>query len=104
MSAFDRHIGHRRHFTPALLAATLDAAGYDVRTTMGAGFPFFNLYRAVVIARGDRLVEDVSAASTDGVSAAARVAMAAFGGLFRLNLRRSPWGTQVVGVASPRTR
>jgi hypothetical protein len=99
MSAFDRHIGHRRHFTPRDLAEILAAAGLEVRWAAGAGFPFFNLYRALVIARGERLVADVSAAGAEQPGAAARLAMAAFRPLFRLNRTRSRWGRQIVAVA-----
>jgi SAM-dependent methyltransferase len=98
MSAFDRHIGHRRHYTARSLSATLRAAGYDVETTTGAGFPFFNLYRRLVIARGEALVDDVRTGAAEP-SAPARLAMAGFDPLFRLNLRSSPWGAQIVGVA-----
>ena len=56
----DRHIGHRRHFTPADLAQVLGAAGFTVETATGAGFPFFNLYRLTVILRGARLKDDAS--------------------------------------------
>jgi len=98
MSAFDRHIGHRRHYTPASLAAALRLAGYDVEMTAGAGFPFFNLYRRLVIARGERLVDDVRSGAGAPVGAA-RLAMAAFRPLFRLNAMSSPWGVQIIGVA-----
>jgi SAM-dependent methyltransferase len=98
MSAFDRHIGHRRHYTPASLATALAAAGYEVETTAGAGFPFFNLYRRMVIARGQRLVDEFR--DGGGVSTGpARLALVGFGHLFRLNTPRSPWGAQIVGVA-----
>jgi SAM-dependent methyltransferase len=98
MSAFDRHIGHRRHYTPALLATTLREADYEIEMTAGAGFPFFNLYRRLVIARGDRLVEDVRSGG-GATSGPARAAMAAFRPLFHLNATSSPWGGQIVGVA-----
>lgn len=98
MSAFDHHIGHRRHYTPRSLASTLRAAGYDVEATTGAGFPFFNLYRRLVIARGEALVEDVRTGAGEPTGAA-RLVMAGFGPLFRLNLPTSPWGAQIVGVA-----
>jgi SAM-dependent methyltransferase len=104
MSAFDRRIGHRRHYTPELLARTLADAGYEVEWASGAGFPFFNLYRAVVIARGERLADDVASAETGGrPSAAARAAMLAFRPLLRLTIPRSPWGAQIVGVARARS-
>ncbi len=71
-------------------------AGFEVLLATGAGFPFFNLYRALVIARGERLIEDVG----DGaVSPAARAAMLVFDPLLRLSLPRSRWGTQIVAVA-----
>lgn len=97
MSAFDHHIGHRRHFTPAYLASTLSEAGYEVDSCFGAGFPFFNLYRLAVIGRGDRLKDDVSQGG--GISLPARAVMAAFGPLLRLTLQRSPWGWQTIGIA-----
>lgn len=98
MSAYDRHIGHRRHFTSQELADVMRAAGLVPVAVMRAGFPFFNLYRLTVIARGERLVEDV-ASRNEGGSVAARVAMAAFRCVFPLNLQSSPWGWQIVGVA-----
>jgi len=98
MSAFDRHIGHRRHFTPQLLRAQLEEAGYERIDAFCAGFPFFNLYRAVVRARGEALIADVGAEGAEP-SHAAKLAMAAFDGLFRLNLTRSRWGLQMVALA-----
>ena len=50
MSAFDRHVGHRRHYTIDDLAALLEASGFTVDECGGAGFPAFNLYRRAVIA------------------------------------------------------
>jgi SAM-dependent methyltransferase len=98
MSAFDRTIGHRRHFTPDDLAEVLAAAGLQTVMVTGAGFPFFNLYRRVVIARGAALAHEIS--SRGGAPThAARIAMAAFRPLLAASLPRSPWGTQIVGVA-----
>src|SRR5579884_3529103 len=54
MSAFDKHIGHRRHFDARLLERTLRDAGLDVASLWGAGFPFFNAYRLAVVARGKK--------------------------------------------------
>ncbi|ADB53878.1 class I SAM-dependent methyltransferase [Conexibacter woesei] len=99
MSAFDRHIGHRRHFTPVDLAAILGRAGYDVELCGGAGFPFFNLYRSAVIARGDRLITDVSSEQQQSLGLGARLTMTAFGALFRLNLPVGAHGWQTVAVA-----
>jgi len=97
MSAFDRHIGHRRHFTPADLRQVLEEAGYTVRECHGAGFPFFNLYRLTVIARGDRLITDVAGAP----SFLARLVMRIFALLFRLTTTRRGWQTVAVVEALP---
>jgi SAM-dependent methyltransferase len=98
MSAFDERIGHRRHYSPERLRRTLEEAGLHTAATFGAGFPFFNLYRRVVIARGARLASDVS--SWDGRPVgAAWAAMVAFRPRPAISLPRSAWGSQIVGVA-----
>ncbi|HET7855407.1 MAG TPA: class I SAM-dependent methyltransferase [Gaiellaceae bacterium] len=93
-SAFDRHIGHRRHFRPDELRTLLERVGFEVRHATGAGFPFFNLYRLAVMARGKRL-----ASAKGGTSLLARLALGLFGLLFRLNLDASRWGWQTVAHA-----
>ena len=99
MSAFDRHIGHRQHFTRASITRVLEGAGFEVRRTCLAGFPFFNLYRLTVIMRGDRLIEDVRAGQTSTPSVLARAVMAVYRALFRFNILDSALGWQVVAVA-----
>ena len=99
MTAFDRYIGHRRHFRPDELRILLETAGFSVERAAGVGFPFFNLYRLAVLARGRRLVHDVArpARETGSVPAAAML-------LFRLLLRLDPalprWGWQTVATAT----
>jgi SAM-dependent methyltransferase len=97
MSAFDRHIGHRGHFTPQRLETLLRDAGFEVPALHGAGFPFFNLYRLTVVARGRKLITDVE--GERGLSASARAAMSFFGWLFRFNARETSWGWQLVATA-----
>jgi 2-polyprenyl-3-methyl-5-hydroxy-6-metoxy-1,4-benzoquinol methylase len=99
MSAFDKHIGHRKHFRPAEIKLLFRQAGYITERVTGAGFPFFNLYRCVIVIRGKKLVEDLSARQNASASRSARTAMFAFHQLFRLNLNSSPWGWQMVGEA-----
>lgn len=99
MSAFDRHIGHRKHFTPSELRSLLIAAGYEPEFATGAGYPFFNLYRRVVITRGERLIDDVKSGDGQVNSAAARLAMSAFSLLFKCNASRSPRGWQMIARA-----
>jgi SAM-dependent methyltransferase len=95
MSAFDKHLDHRRHYTKGELRALLEEAGLRVEEAAAAGFPTFNLYRCVVIARGDKLVDDVN----DEPGLAARVVMAAFQGLLPISLFDAPWGWQIVASA-----
>jgi SAM-dependent methyltransferase len=100
MSAFDRHIGHRRHFSPGDLGQVLVDAGFETQLLAGAGFPFFNLYRGLVIARGERLVSDAAADARDTPQAKViAAAMLAFKPLLATSLPRSPLGWQTVGVA-----
>ncbi|HEV2350763.1 MAG TPA: class I SAM-dependent methyltransferase [Terriglobia bacterium] len=99
MSAFDRHIGHRKHFRPSEIDPLLRQAGYETERVMGAGFPFFNLYRGLVVLRGKKLIEDASVGRGQHVPLPARAAMAVFHQLFRLNLESCRWGWQMVGKA-----
>jgi 2-polyprenyl-3-methyl-5-hydroxy-6-metoxy-1,4-benzoquinol methylase len=99
MSAFDRHIGHRRHFAPAALGKLLGGAGFEVEGADGAGLPFFNLYRLVVILRGRRLIDDVTGAGERSESRLAAAVMAVFRVLFRFNLPPGRWGWQTIGLA-----
>jgi SAM-dependent methyltransferase len=99
MSAFDKHIGHRTHWRPETVRRVLAEAGYDVEFATGMGFPFFNLYRCVVILRGKKLIEDVSASPGGSSAAAARAAMAVFNRLIRPSLNSSRTGWQMTALA-----
>ena len=99
MSAFDRHIGHRHHFDRRKIRAILEQSGYTVERIYLAGFPFFNLYRLLVIARGKRLAQDVEMQSSGIAATAASFMMKLFRLHFRFNLRDSPFGWQVVAIA-----
>lgn len=96
MTAYDRHIGHRRHFRPDDLADLLRAAGFDVLRATGAGFPVFNLYRLLMRALGARLID---VAGSGEPSALARAAMSAFAFFLRSNTGLSARGWQIVAVA-----
>ncbi|MBE2215910.1 MAG: methyltransferase domain-containing protein [Opitutaceae bacterium] len=98
MSAFDRHIGHRQHFTRDSIAAVFHAAGYAVERVRMAGFPFFNLYRLTVIARGKRLTADIEQRADRGPGGLAAAAMAVYRFLFRFNTADSRFGWQVIAI------
>ena len=102
MSALDHHIGHRRHYDPESLRALLEASGYEVDLATRAGFPFFNLYRLAVIARGEKLIDDLKGESAGGAeSGLQKWTSTFFDAAFRLNTNRSPFGWQIVAVARP---
>jgi 2-polyprenyl-3-methyl-5-hydroxy-6-metoxy-1,4-benzoquinol methylase len=100
LSAFAKHIGHRRHYTQRLLETTLHQAGLVVAELRGAGFPFYNLYLLATIARGKKLIEDAGGQNGATPSLAARLGMRVFSPLFKLNLNRSNLGWQVVAIAA----
>jgi SAM-dependent methyltransferase len=102
MSALDHHIGHRRHYDPKSLRALLEGSGYEVEMAARAGFPFFNLYRLAVIARGEKLIDDLKADGGGGAeSGLQKWTSKLFDAAFRLNTNRSPLGWQIVAVARP---
>lgn len=91
LSAFDRHIGHRRHYTVATLAEVARRGGLEIVEIGRAGFPFFNLYKLLVIMSGRRLVTHPAA----GQARPARMLARLFGVLFRSNSSASPFGWQL---------
>jgi SAM-dependent methyltransferase len=99
MSAFDRHIGHRRHFTPEAVETMFRAAGLELEMLSGAGFPFFNLYRLLVVVRGTALIRDVASDEGQQLPRSARALMRLFSTLFRFNRDRGRHGWQLVAVA-----
>ena len=103
MSAFDKHIGHRKHWRAQEIEILLREAGYTPEYVTGAGFPFFNLYRCLVILRGKKLISDVTRGPAAGASGAARAAMAVFHRVIRPGLNSSRWGWQMVAKACVRT-
>ena len=99
-SAFDKHIGHREHFSASRLRSILEAAGLEVEQSSAAGFPFFNLYKLLVILRGKRLIEDLNRSDADVTSSRlARLLLRFFERTMRWNLLSSPFGWQIVAVA-----
>ncbi len=99
-SAFDRHIGHHRHFKAADLAGVLADAGYAVDRVLRAGFPFFNIYKLAVIARGRRLIADVAdRAPGTTPSRAEQAATRFFDAGFRHSRDDFPLGWQMAAVA-----
>jgi SAM-dependent methyltransferase len=100
MSKFDRHIGHRKHYTKHDLESLLLAAGYNDVKVEAYGFPFFNIYKLITIIRGKKLIEDVKNNGQDKKSLFyARFVMKIFHILFRLNLNYIPLGWQIIAIS-----
>jgi len=99
-SALDKHIGHRRHYRPETIRSLLGSSGYEVERVYRAGFPFFDLYRLAIIARGQHLIDDLRATSTSTpASGVQRIMTRFFARAFHWNLQHSPFGWQIVAVA-----
>jgi SAM-dependent methyltransferase len=99
-SAFDRHIGHHQHFSAELLRSVLTDAGYGVDRVLRAGFPFFNIYKLAVIARGRRLITDVEHRAPGTAPSALELLATRFFDLgFRHNRDDFPLGWQMAAVA-----
>jgi 2-polyprenyl-3-methyl-5-hydroxy-6-metoxy-1,4-benzoquinol methylase len=98
-SAFEHHIGHFQHFTARKLRQVLTDAGYEVQRVQRAGFPFFNLYKLAVIARGKKLIADVEHRAPGEAMPAESIVKAFFGFGMRHNLDNSPLGWQMAAVA-----
>jgi SAM-dependent methyltransferase len=103
MSAFDRHLGHRKHYRIDEIENLFRGAEYEPARLTRAGFPFFNLYRGLVVLRGEKIVADAKARQNRPASLPARVAMALFRPLFLLNLDSSPWGWQMAATGLARS-
>lgn len=92
-SAFQRHIGHRKHFKAEELRDILSSAGLRVHRATGAGFPFYNVYLGLLVLRGEKAIEQV--AGEPGLTV--RAAGVVFDFLFHFNSLRAGW--QILAVA-----
>lgn len=97
-TAFDKSIGHRRHFNKQELLTVLTSVGLVNAQIRRVGFPFFDLYRFVVLLRGKRLASTVADSSLDK-SKIARFVMFTFSVLLRVNPNFIPLGLQLVATA-----
>jgi hypothetical protein len=94
MGWFD-HAGQSTPSRPGQRAIALArAAGLEIVKISRAGFPFFNLYRLLVVMSGRRLVSHPAA----GQGRPARLLSRLFGALFVGNLSASPFGWQLLAL------
>lgn len=99
-TAFDKHIGHYRHFTAEALHQVLRDGGLDVDMVMRTGFPFFNLYKLAVMARGQKLVREVQERQPNAEpSKLEALAGAVFRQGFKINRDNTRYGWQIAALA-----
>jgi SAM-dependent methyltransferase len=99
MTKLDFHIGHRKHYDKGTLTSLLRNGGFDRISIICAGWPFFNLYRLMLLARGDALVGDVSVRTSALKTAIIKILGLTFACLFNLNFKNSPYGWQMIAIA-----
>jgi len=106
MSAFDKVIGHQRHYTPQSLQQLLAEAGFEVIDVLAWGFPFHSFYRtAVRIASGMAVPGQKSAGPKDNSSGVVSTVLGGAYGLFGKALKplfylnASRWGEQLIAIA-----
>jgi len=99
MSAFERHIGHRKHYSIAELCNLLGRSGFSVKSAVAAGFSFFNLYKAAVILSGDIFIQDISGNPRGIARLVSSALMWLFRGLFAFNRTQGSRGWQIAAVA-----
>jgi ubiquinone/menaquinone biosynthesis C-methylase UbiE len=98
MNAFDRSIGHRRHYSVAVLSELLDSRAFRVGRCYTWGFPFHSAYRMAIGA----LPSAVEAFSDTRLTKGKRALFRFLDLLFHCNVRSSRLGRQLVAVASRR--
>lgn len=96
ISSFDKDIGHRQHFTRNTLSEVLEKSGYTILKIFRCGFPFFLVYRVLVVLRGDKLRNDVV---FNEKALTFKLLAKTFEYLFKFNLPDSPLGWQLLAIA-----
>ncbi|MCK9419444.1 MAG: class I SAM-dependent methyltransferase [Nitrospirae bacterium] len=100
MSKLDIHIGHRRHYNKYSLSKLLQQCGFNKIQIVSAGWPFFNLYRLMLLFRGDKLVNDVSFNTSAIKTRLIQMVGLLFSLLFRGNINSSKYGWQIIAIAT----
>lgn len=100
MNEFEKHIGHRKHYTKTELEKLLLDSGYKNIKIYQAGFPFFNFYKILGFLRGKKLIADAGTYNHNQPSFLVRVFSRLLLPLMKINLTNSRWGWQLVAMAN----
>jgi SAM-dependent methyltransferase len=99
MSQLDHHIGHRFHYDTKRLTKLLESSKFKKFEVRAIGWPFFNLYRVMLLLRGARLIDDVSCAGKKVVPQKIKIVGTIFKYLFKLNVNSLNLGWQMIAIA-----
>jgi len=97
VTAFDRAIGHRKHFTLPAIEELLVSGGFRIVRSYYWGFPFHTLFRIGVGA----LPSAAGGFSDDRLGGWQRAVFRLLDALFYLNAKSRRAGRQIVAVAEP---
>lgn len=97
MTEFDKSIGHRMHYSPSSLTNLLYRTKFKNFKVKTIGFPFFNLYRLMLLIRGSKLIDDVEKKG-DRNNLLFSILGYLFIFLFKFNLNFINKGWQVVAI------
>ncbi len=98
MSQFEKHIGHRKHYSPGDLHNLFSRCGYKINKITRAGFPFFNFYQLIKIVRGKRLIKDIVGDNSSQVPLIIKILNGLFTLLFSFCFNDSPFGWQMIAI------
>lgn len=97
-TAFDKHIGHRQHFSGDSLRRLLTATGFIEINISRAGFPFFNLYKLTVFLSSKAMISRLASGGWSP-SRLTKVTTCLFRFSFRWTVRDNRLGWQLVATA-----
>jgi len=98
MTKLDYHIGHRFHYDENSLKRLLLESKFETFEVKSVGWPFFNLYRLMLMVRGSKLIDDVSHAGSHNIPLHIKVIGIMFKILFKLNINRFNLGWQMFAI------
>jgi SAM-dependent methyltransferase len=98
MTSLDYHIGHRLHYDKYSLQKVIKSSGFKKFKIYNAGWPFFNLYRIMLLVRGVKLVNDISNRPSCLKRSVIKTLGYLFSFLFKFNLNNTKYGWQMIAI------
>ena len=95
MGEFDKLIGHRKHYSKELLHHEITEAGLKVEEICCAGFPFYNVYRLLMLLKAGSLYKN-SDKKDISQSKLVKIGMKIFTFLFNFNFLNNRFGWSIL--------